>query len=280
MSRLKALRYYAGAARRRLNPTPAEAAWKQMCREAERVPRHQPGHITVMGLDLEYVDLLSTCPQWEDLFVRDHQQFTAQTDAPRILDCGANIGLATLAFKRHYPRARITAFEADPAIAAVLGRNLTRNGAGDVERVVAAVWTVNGEVEFSAEGSDSGAIGEVSSLPSPRIVVPAVRLRDWLVKAPVDLLKIDIEGAELAVLEDCADALGQVRALHVEVHDLMPGKRLLPGCLSLLERAGFVTALGSVLPVTWRPFDAQGSPFADAVPQWMTVLRAWRPAAK
>jgi FkbM family methyltransferase len=277
MSRLKALRYYAGAIKRRLNPTPEEAAWRQMCRAADHVPRHEPGHIRVLDYDLEYVDLLSTCPQWEDLFVRAHQRFTAAPAAPRILDCGANIGLATLAFKRQYPRARVTAFEADPVIAAVLERNLTRNGAGDVERVAAAVWIADGTVEFSAEGSDSGAIGEVPGLPSRRIVVPAVRLRDWLVREPIDLLKIDIEGAELAVLQDCEDALGQVKAIHVEVHDLAPGRRLLPACLTLLERAGFTTALSGLLPVTWRSFDPQGSPFADAMPRWVVVLRAWRP---
>ena len=278
MSRLKALRYYAGVVKRRLTPTPEEAAWRQMCRTAEHVPRHQPGHIRVMDYDLEYADLLSTCPQWEDLFVSGHQRFNAATDAPRILDCGANIGLATLAFKRQYPGARITAFEADPTIAGILGRNLSRNGAADVERVDAAVWKANGTVEFSAEGSDSGAIGEVSPLVAPRIAVPAVRLRDWLVREPIDLLKIDIEGAELAVLQDCEDVLGQVRAIHVEVHDLVPGRRLLPECLILLERAGFTTALSGLLPVTWRSFGPQGSPFAGAVPQWVVVVRAWRPA--
>lgn len=277
MSRLRALRYYTGAAWRRLNPTPEEAAWRRMCRLADRVPRRQRGRLRVMDYDLEYVDLLTTCPQWHDIFVRRQLEFRAASETPRILDCGANIGLASLYFKRLYPRARITAFEADPAVASVLAGNLTRNGAGDVERVAAAVWTTGGQVAFAAEGTDAGAIADVADgLAAPRLAVPAVRLRDYLAKERVDLLKLDIEGAELAVLADCEDVLGQVAALHVEVHDLTPGRRLLPSALNVLERAGFVTALDHVLPVTWRPYDACGAPFRSAPPIWLTTLRAWR----
>jgi FkbM family methyltransferase len=264
-----------------------------MCRAAERVPRYQRGHLRAMGYDLEYVDLLSTCPQWHEIFVRRQLEFRAASGAPRILDCGANIGLASLYFKRLYPKARVTAFEADPTVASVLDGNLTRNHASDVERVVAAVWTTNGQVAFAAEGSDSGAITDgAAAVPShragtgaagapaveaPRITVPAVRLRDRLARERVDMLKLDIEGAELAVLRDCEDVLGSVAALQVEVHDLVPGKRLLPATLDLIERAGFVTSIESVLPVTWRPYDAAGTPFPSAPPIWLTTLRAWRP---
>ena len=50
------------------------------------------------------------------------------TSTPRILDCGANVGLASLFFRRLYPQARITAFEADPALFAILEANLDANG--------------------------------------------------------------------------------------------------------------------------------------------------------
>ena len=68
------------------------------------------------------------------------------TPSPRILDCGANVGLASLFFKRRYPAARITAFEADPALFAILDANLRANGAADVEARHAALWTSTGTV--------------------------------------------------------------------------------------------------------------------------------------
>jgi FkbM family methyltransferase len=277
VSRLRALRSIAGAGWRRLHPTPEEAAWQEMCAAAERVPRRTPGRIALLGYEIEYVDLLSTCPQWHDLFVHQHLRFTARTDSPRILDCGANIGLASLAFKRQHPRARVTAFEADPSIAEVASRNLRMNGADDVECVAAAVWSASGTLDFQAEGTDSGSVRGLSAgLDAGEKRVRAVRLRDWIAVEPVDLVKIDIEGAELEVLRDCEDVLDRVGAVHMEVHDFMPGQRLLPECLGLLERAGFVTALGSLLPVNWRPVAASGSPFAGAPPIWLVTVRAWR----
>ena len=87
----------------------------------------------------------------------------ARHGEPRILDCGANVGLASLYFKKRYPEARVTAFEADPAIADVLRGNLLRNGCPDVEVVEAAVWTEEGTVEFCREGADSGTIQDFAS---------------------------------------------------------------------------------------------------------------------
>jgi len=279
MSAWRLLRSLASRAKRRLRPAPAEAAWRQIVAAGARAPRYTPGRLSLCGLDIEYPDALSLAPQWHDLFVRDTLAFTAATDTPRVLDCGANVGLATLALKRAYPRARITAFEADPAIAAVCARNLARNGAADVEVVAAAVWREAGHVTFRQEGSDSGAIeGVAADTPGRSVTVPAVRLRDIVAREPIDLLKLDVEGAEWALLEDLEGALGNVRALHVEVHDFDPATRLLPRCLALLERAGFAYALDDFAVADWRPEGTRRGPFRLAVPSWIILVRAWRDA--
>jgi FkbM family methyltransferase len=276
MSRSEVRRCVA-AARRWLAPGPAEAARRRLCRVAEKTPRYQSGRIRLLDYDLGYPDLLTLCPQWGDIFVQESLAFRAATSAPRILDCGANIGLATLFYKRAYPRARVTAFEADPNISTLLRENLARNGAGDVEVVHAAVWTSDGPIDFVCEGSDSGAVAALTpSIAGPSRQVPAVRLRAFLAREEIDLLKLDVEGAELAVLVDCADVLERVRAVHVEVHDFSPGRRLLPSVIDVLEGAGFTTAIGSVLPATWRLADVGTSPFPRSVATWITLVRAWR----
>src|SRR3954465_2869054 len=104
------------AIKRRLFENAETAAWRRAWHRAETTPRFSPGAIRMMEYDLRYSDLLSFCPQWQDIFVRRVLAFRCDTSAPRILDCGANIGLASLFFKRAYPAARITAFEADPAL--------------------------------------------------------------------------------------------------------------------------------------------------------------------
>ena len=67
-----------------------------------------------------------------------------------------HVGLASLFFHRLYPAARITAFEADPALFEMLDANLKANGAAAVETRHAALWTSTGTLTFQCEGSDSG----------------------------------------------------------------------------------------------------------------------------
>src|SRR5262249_36214796 len=196
------------------------------------------------------------------------------------LDCGANIGLASLFFKQLYPGARITAFEADPAIAAMLAANLRENGASDVQTVAAAVWTTNGDVDFDADGADAGSIrfGSAHRGAAP-LRVPARRLRDVIDDEPIDLLKLDIEGAEADVLDDSFDRLANVRALLVEVHEVRPDRRQSSRVLDLLDRAGFAYALTHVTPLPWRqPPGADSGPFPQSSLAWVAAVRAWRPA--
>ena len=268
-----------GAIRRRIFERPEKTAWRQACHQADVTPRFSPGTIRLMDLDLNYADLLTLCPQWDDIFVKRTLAFTSASPAPRILDCGANIGLATLFFRRLYPEARITAFEADPALFAILERNLRANGAGDVDVRHAAVWTSAGSLTFHCEGSDSGMIGELpGAVDAPAAVVPSVRLRDILDAGPVDLLKLDIEGAEDPVLADCEPALDQVKAILMDLHEFDPSTRQAPGILERLARAGFRYAIDEFVALPARgSLAGVGTPFPGRPLQWAMTVRAWRP---
>lgn len=270
------LRRLASGVRRRFWPPPEVAARRAIVDAASRQPRYTPGRLRLLDFDLEYPDACSLEPQWNDLFVRHTLRFTPSSPSPRVLDCGANIGLASLAILRCFPSARITAFEADPTLAAMLRRNLAANGAGAVDVIAAAVWSSSGVLRFRADGADSGAVEAVAADTLGTVIeVPSVRLRDWIVREPIDLLKLDVEGAELDILEDCADALSQVAAIQMEVHDLDPGRRLLPRCLLLLERAGFSYTLNDLHQVDWRPSAPGAGPFSG-VAAWLINVRAWR----
>jgi len=288
---LRRLAGWAVRTRRALFPSPEERAWRRAVAWAGRVPRYRPGTIPMAGITLRYPDLLTLCPQWQDLFVRQSLRFVARTPTPRILDGGANIGLASLYFKRLYPGARITAFEADPAIAEMARKNLAANGAADVELVHAALWTASGTVPFRAEGADSGAVAELAGAPAGReITVPSLRLADLLAAGPVDLLKLDIEGAEEAVLPDAEEHLGNVAGLVMEIHETDPARRRTPPLLELLTRAGFHYTLDELIPLD-EPIsldapipgdDGPGpavlapSPFPGGSWRWVIRVRAWR----
>ena len=266
------------AIRRELFPSPEAAAWKRAWHQAELVPRFAPGTIQMLDYRLQYSDLLSLCVQWQDIFVKRCLDFQSATDAPRILDGGANVGLASLYFKQRYPRARITAYEADPSLAAMVAANLETNGAADAEVVHAALWTSNGELTFRCEGSDSGMIASLPGAVDGRTAtVRARRLRDLLEAEPIDLLKLDIEGAEDPVLADCEPVLHRVRAMIMDLHEFDPGNRRAPCVLDRLSRAGFAYTIDEFVPLPWRePLAGSTTPFPGKAMQWAMTVRAWR----
>jgi len=266
-----------GVARRvrDLKPSAERAMLRRLEQEGTNHPRYTHGSIDVGSYHVEYADALTVWPQWDDIFVRKALAFAAATDAPRILDCGANVGLASMYFKREYPNASITAFEADPAIAEICRRNLATLPAPSVDVHAAAVWTSCGTVEFICEGSDSGAIASLEpSVNGRHATVPAIRLADWLTER-IDLLKVDIEGAELPVLEDCIDHLHCVQNIALDVHEFDPSCRQTGRLFAVLTKAGFVFDMTNLVPIPRGVHMA--SPFPAASPTWAAMVHAWRP---
>jgi len=272
------LRRRVGAIQRRLFEPPEQAAFRRAWHLAETTPRFTPGTIRMMEYDIRYSDLLSFCPQWRDIFVKRVLDFTAASRSPRILDCGANVGVASLFFHHLYPDARLTAFEADPALCAMLDANMKANGAAGVEVRQAALWTSTGTLTFRCEGSDSGMIDSLPGAVDGRsTVVPSLRLRDLLEAEPIDLLKLDIEGAEDAVLADCEPVLHRVKAMVMDLHEFEPAVRQAPRVLELLTRAGFTYAVDDFVALPWRePLAGAESPFPGKPLQWAMTVRAWR----
>jgi FkbM family methyltransferase len=180
--------------------------------------------------------------QIDQIVIRGLNDFNPSSEQPVVLDCGANIGISVLNYKRRFPGARITAFEPDPGICRVLRGNLARNGAGDVDVVQAAVWTSSGEIAFAVHGTDGGRIDERIEHTGPRVAT--VDLRDYL-HSPVDLLKLDIEGAEYALVHHLHGSLSHVASLVLECH--IDQAALAPfGTLMVeLQQAGFHLSLNT-----------------------------------
>lgn len=183
-----------------------------------------------------------------EVFIDNGYRFEADTEAPRILDCGSHIGLSVLYFKLLYPRARITAFEPNPAVFQVLQANVAENGLTEVELVPAALSDQEGTVPFivNRDGTRNWTWGS-SVVPQTwhdptqnRIVqVPTVRLAPYIGEG-VDLLKLDIEGLETAVLVDAGEALSKVKEIILEFHGSTANPRNdLDTLLGVLRQYGF-----------------------------------------
>ena len=223
---------------------------------------------------LKYADMHSFYYQARQIFGEALYHFTCDTDAPVILDCGAHIGLASLYFKDIYPNARIRAFEADPEIATMCDANLTSLGHDAFTVEAKAIWINNDGVSFSDSKDDAGHI-ELDQTGSP--IVPSVRLKDVLSQERVHLLKLDIEGAEFEVLEDCDEALLQVERMVIEVHVLHPQHISIGGLLNQIESLGFRYILHDLHHATWVSSDVSPPFAACPTDKYIVTVFAWQP---
>lgn len=134
-----------------------------------------------------------------------------------IVDLGGNIGSATLAFSTQFPEASFVCVEPLPQNAAVLAKNV--GWLGERARIAqAAIGARDGEVEFLTGGAAWG--GKVGAGPSS-IRVPCYRLETLLESMNlerVDLLKVDIEGAESEVFASRGDWWKKVGLIIAELH--------------------------------------------------------------
>lgn len=172
----------------------------------------------------------------EELFVEETYRFNSESNTPRIVDCGANTGLSVIYFKRLFPQAKITAFEPDSNIFKLLKENLNKFGFNDVELINKAVWNKNGSIKFLALGAVGGRISENED--DKTIEMPTARLKD-LLNEKIDFLKIDIEGAEFDVIEDCKNDLANVKNIFIEYHSEEKREQKLDAILKILKDAGF-----------------------------------------
>jgi FkbM family methyltransferase len=210
--------------------------WREL-RRVQAVARYTPGRTNMLGIPVEFVDSASFLFMYNEIFVKEIYKFPCRAPKPLVIDCGANIGLSIIYFKRLHPDATVIAFEPDSQAFAALQRNVARLSVADTTLHNKAVWTENAELDFMFEGADSGRVGHVED-GFTTYKVAAVRLRDFLT-TKIAFLKMDIEGAETAVLADCEDLLHMVDSLFVEYHSFVSDEQTLHILTNLLHRAGF-----------------------------------------
>ncbi len=198
--------------------------------------RFQPKRIKFSGFKLHVVDTISFIWQVKEIFVDKAYKFKTDSPQPIIYDCGANVGTSVLYFKKLYPQAKITAFEADQNIAKTLQQNLKDNGCGDVKVVSKAVWTDDQGIDIAIENSDGASIYGTTQ----KTKVPSIRLKSLLQEEEViDLIKMDIEGAEVDVINDCSEELSKVKNIFIEYHSYINHPQALSNILQILEKQGF-----------------------------------------
>jgi FkbM family methyltransferase len=211
-----------------LAPTPAEytvqaqslylkALWRLHIRP-KRVPLWAPR----CNLNVERLAIASL---YDEVFLRrQYESAKPLPAAPRIVDAGAHLGLASLFFLTRYPACRLTVIEANPRLAELIRINLAPWWSR-LELVEAALSLSNGTVEFHVSRENllnvTGAIvnRELQHQELSTFVVPSVDARE-LLREPVDLMKLDVEGHEYELLELPLFEPGHIHNMVIEFHDV------------------------------------------------------------
>lgn len=147
------------------------------------------------------------------------------------VDIGANIGYFSLLSANYQPTAKIISIEPAKTVYEKLKENISVNNFKNIIAINSAVGEISEEKELFISGSDNlgmSSFMQPENYSGKKEKVPVIKLDDWFKTCEltkIDLVKLDVEGSELAALKGMKDILENYQPLIiVEIN---------PGTLSL-----------------------------------------------
>lgn len=178
---------------------------------------------------------------------RCYRRYLDESQSGVMIDLGANIGLVTLDWASRLSGVVIHAYEPRPETFETLAVNIASNHlsnrvyvyneAVSGEQGVLVIDTSQGSV-FTSAYSESAGRGESAAIRVPSVSLDQVVAR-CAGQGTINLVKIDVEGAEAEILEGASPpSLAKVRQFALEYHNHLCPDALLR-CESVLRGAGF-----------------------------------------
>lgn len=168
----------------------------------------------VLGINHQYTPLINLI-----------KKYTDGKDTLKIIDAGANIGLTTLLFKTEFPKACIACVEPDDNNYKQLNKNIELNNLLNIKTIKAGLWNSDCYLEINndfRDGKDwSFYVKETTSITNLKgySLETIIQELKWDV---IDILKMDIEGAECVIFENekiAEEILSKVKFFAIEIHD-------------------------------------------------------------
>jgi FkbM family methyltransferase len=184
---------------------------------------------------------------FEHVFIDDEYGFSLTRQPSIIIDAGANVGVSAAYFTLRYPMAKIVAIEPEPSNFAMLKKNAQLFP--QIIPVNAALWSHEGLVDVKDSGSGHWGMYTTECQEVAGTTVPATTLQALMQKLRiqyVDVLKVDVEGAECEIFKDATPWINRVGVICAELHD-----RVRPGCSKVFEPAT------AEFPIRWRRGELQ-----------------------
>lgn len=164
------------------------------------------------------------------VFVIDEYEMEFHKYPQVIVDAGANIGLTSVFYANKYPEARILAIEPESSNYEILKKNIAPYS--KITAVQAGLWKDNMNLDVVDPGLGKFGFQTVGHCqldrPENTESVPGVTIDKLMADYElehIDILKIDIEGAEKEVFENALPWISRVGVIEVEMHD-----KLKTGC--------------------------------------------------
>lgn len=174
----------------------------------------------------------SDAATFEQIFIKQEYDFDVKRPPQTIIDAGANIGLAAIYFANKYPSARIIAVEPEDSNFEILKKNV--GPYGNIVCIRGALWHENAQINLTDPGLGKWGFMTQEQDGAERAYGDVVhKVQGMTVDSimeqhgigHVDILKIDIEGAEREVFQDSSAWIEKTDALIVELHE-----HIKPGC--------------------------------------------------
>jgi FkbM family methyltransferase len=189
---------------------------------------HVPGILTPVALRPETTDL----PTFAQIFVAEQYQLSTDIPVRLIVDGGANVGYASIWFANQFREAQIVAIEPEDENVALFRENTASYP--QVRLIQAAIWNKPGQLSLVTHDNNNTWLGHWAirveeAADVGKSDVKAITIDEILQgtgRKFIDILKLDIEGAEKEVFSDnYANWLSRTNILILELHD-----RFKPGC--------------------------------------------------
>ncbi len=242
------------------------------------LPMSYSGKSKVFGNTFIYSSRSSFYGMFNEVFVEQNYHIEPTKKKLQIIDCGTNIGMSLLYFRRQAPNSIIIAFEPNPYTFKIVKENVLTNKL-DVGLHNIGLGLESAEVDFYTDindlSSQSASVTRHLATKNYDLIsfkVNIKKLSDYIDR-PIDILKLDIEGSEGEVLEDISitGKINLINKIFIEyhydgVHTIYPLGKI----LSVLDESGFIYAISSGVSLPYVITDRQS--FSYKIIAWKKMV--------
>lgn len=164
----------------------------------------------IFGFKVKYSNQKEFKISKNEIFLEQIYSIKLENSKPFIIDVGSHIGLSIIYFKSIYPQSTILGFEPNPISFVILNENLNQNGLmNNVVLHNIGLSNIIGSTKLYIDNSNdlwnsNSSLVKGSWTGKEKLASIDIRVNklSTFIERKVDLLKIDVEGSELKILED------------------------------------------------------------------------------